>query len=74
MGGGGDWRKSSKTERRFLARANYDPTWRVKGNPICITRRASYRHESTISPLHASFFASIVLLFSSSFTFFPRPP
>lgn len=27
----------------LLARANYDPTWRVKGNPICITRRASYR-------------------------------
>lgn len=36
-------RKKEKRRNRRLAaptRANYDPTWRVKGNPICITRRA----------------------------------
>lgn len=80
-GEGEDWSKSSKTERRFLARANYDPTWRVKGNPICITRRASYRHESTISPftrvllrlLRRPFFFPLLppSRSSSTFTFFP---
>lgn len=67
-GEGEDWSKSSKTERRFLARANYDPTWRVKGNPICITRRASYRHESTISP-----FTRVLLRLLRSF-FLSSPP
>lgn len=81
-GEGLESKSSKQTERRFLARANYDPSWRVKGNPICITRRASYRHESTrYLHLHASFFASFVLFFfpspspllllPSPFTFFP---
>lgn len=50
-------RRGSEAEERnrkpaVSARANYDPTWRVKGNPICITRRTGYRHEAAISPLH----------------------
>lgn len=81
-GEGEDWSKSSKTERRFLARANYDPTWRVKGNPICITRRASYRHESTISPftrvllrlLRRPFFFPLLPPSRSSSTFTLFPP
>lgn len=53
---GGKELRCGQPERKAAtvsARANYDPTWRVKGNPICITRRAGYRHETAISPLHA---------------------
>lgn len=52
---GGKELRCGQPERKAAtvsARANYDPTWRVKGNPICITRRAGYRHETAISPLH----------------------
>lgn len=60
----------SKAGRSVPVRANYEPTWRVKGNPICITRRAGYRatrlrylHYTRMPPfffLSASFFPWIL--------------
>jgi len=32
--------QTAESKTGCSARANYNPTWRVKGNPICITRRA----------------------------------
>jgi len=53
----------------LLARANYDPTWRVKGNPICITRRASYRQR--LRYLHYTH--TLKDLFFSSLLSLPSP-